>query len=62
MTAVATIVGASARRSMMQRATALEDPYADEDFDTLDRDRGYMVITPDRCRGRSAKPARWMRR
>ena len=32
---------------MMQRATALEDPYADEDFDTLDRDRGYIVTTPD---------------
>jgi pimeloyl-ACP methyl ester carboxylesterase len=47
LTAVATIVGASARRSMTDRATALEDPYADEDFDRLDSDRGYVVTTPD---------------
>jgi pimeloyl-ACP methyl ester carboxylesterase len=47
VTAVATIVGASVRRSMTQRATTLEDPYADEDFDTLDRDRSYIVTTPD---------------
>jgi pimeloyl-ACP methyl ester carboxylesterase len=47
LTAVATIIGASARRSMTQRATPIEDPYADEDFDTLDRDRGYVVTTPD---------------
>ncbi|ORA85201.1 alpha/beta hydrolase [Mycobacterium malmoense] len=45
--AVATIVGASARRSMTQRATALQDPYANEDFGTLDRDRSYVVTTPD---------------
>ncbi len=47
LTAVATIVGASARRSMAERAIALEDPYADEDFERLDSDRGYVVTTPD---------------
>jgi pimeloyl-ACP methyl ester carboxylesterase len=47
VTAVATIVGASARRSMTQRATMVEDPYDDEDFDTFDEDRSYVVTTPD---------------
>jgi pimeloyl-ACP methyl ester carboxylesterase len=47
VTAVATIVGASARRSITQRATMGEDPYADEDFDALDDDRSYVVTTPD---------------
>jgi pimeloyl-ACP methyl ester carboxylesterase len=47
LTAVATIVGASARRSMAERATALEDPYEDEDFEQLDDDRSYVVTTPD---------------
>ncbi|HEY3996851.1 MAG TPA: alpha/beta hydrolase [Mycobacterium sp.] len=47
MTAVATIVGASARRSMTQRASRIEDPYADEDFDRLDDDASYVVTTPD---------------
>ncbi len=47
LTAVATIVGASARRSMAERAIALEDPYVDEDFERLDSDRGYVVTTPD---------------
>lgn len=47
MTAVATIVGASARRSITQRATSVEDPYADEDFDRIDEDRAYVVTTPD---------------
>lgn len=47
MTAVATIVGASARRSITQRATGPEDPYADEDFDRIDEDRAYVVTTPD---------------
>ncbi len=46
MTAVATIVGASARRSMTQRATG-EDPYAHEDFNTLEDDRSLVVTTPD---------------
>jgi pimeloyl-ACP methyl ester carboxylesterase len=47
VTAVAAIVGASARRSMTQRATTREDPYAGEDFDRLDDDRAYVVTTPD---------------
>jgi pimeloyl-ACP methyl ester carboxylesterase len=47
VTAVATIVGASVRHSMAERATALEDPYADEDFESLDGDRSYEVTTPD---------------
>ena len=47
MTAVATIVGASARRSMTQRASRIDDPYADEDFDTFEGDRSYAVTTPD---------------
>jgi pimeloyl-ACP methyl ester carboxylesterase len=32
---------------MTQRATAIEDPYADEDFGTLEGDRSYVVTTPD---------------
>jgi len=32
---------------MTQRAVEVEDPYADEDFDTIDDDRGYVVTTPD---------------
>ena len=47
LTAVATIVGASARRSVAERATTLEDPYEDEDFEQLDADRSYVVTTPD---------------
>jgi pimeloyl-ACP methyl ester carboxylesterase len=47
LTAVATIVGASVRHSMAERATALEDPYVDEDFDEVDVDRSYVVTTPD---------------
>jgi pimeloyl-ACP methyl ester carboxylesterase len=47
VTAVATIVGASARRSVSQRAALLEDPYADEDFERIDDDRAYVVTTPD---------------
>ena len=47
MTAVATIVGASVRRSMTQRAVGGEDPYADEDFERLESDRGYVVTTAD---------------
>lgn len=46
MTAVATIVGASARRSMTQR-TAVEDPYAQEDFSRLEDDGSLVVTTPD---------------
>jgi pimeloyl-ACP methyl ester carboxylesterase len=47
LTAVATIVGASARRSMTQRASTIEDPYAHEDFDRLEDDRSFLVSTPD---------------
>jgi pimeloyl-ACP methyl ester carboxylesterase len=47
LTAVATIVGASARRSMAERATTREDPYADEDFDEVDVERSYVVTAPD---------------
>ncbi|MDD4867544.1 MAG: alpha/beta hydrolase, partial [Mycobacterium sp.] len=47
MTAVATIVGASARRSMTRRASNLDDPYAGEDFETIEDDRSYAVTTPD---------------
>jgi pimeloyl-ACP methyl ester carboxylesterase len=47
LTAVATIVGSSARRSMMQRTSLIEDPYADEDFERLYSDRSYVVTTPD---------------
>jgi pimeloyl-ACP methyl ester carboxylesterase len=47
LTAVATIVGASARRSMTQRASTVEDPYAYEDFDRLEDDRSFVVSTPD---------------
>lgn len=32
---------------MIQRTTALEDPYADEDFEKIDNDRGSVVTTPD---------------
>ncbi|WP_454561250.1 alpha/beta fold hydrolase [Mycobacterium haemophilum] len=47
LTAVAAIVGASARRSISERATAREDPYVDEDFERFDDDRRYLVTTPD---------------
>jgi pimeloyl-ACP methyl ester carboxylesterase len=47
LTAVATLVGASARRSMVERTSSLEDPWADEDFERLDSDRSLVVTTPD---------------
>ncbi|WP_243632961.1 alpha/beta fold hydrolase [Mycobacterium uberis] len=47
MTAVATIVGASTRRSISERVSSREDPYFGEDFDRIDDDRRYMVTTPD---------------
>lgn len=47
MSAVATIVGASARRSITQRTTTVDDPYEGEDFDRIDNDRAYVVTTPD---------------
>ena len=47
LTAVATIVGASARRSLAERASLPDDPWAGEDFERLDSDRGQVVTTPD---------------
>jgi pimeloyl-ACP methyl ester carboxylesterase len=47
MTAVATIVGTSAARSMSRRRTTIEDPYADEDFEILEHDRSSMVTAFD---------------
>jgi pimeloyl-ACP methyl ester carboxylesterase len=47
LTALATIVGASARRSMIQRSRGVEDPYADEDFNRIDDDRRSVITTPD---------------
>lgn len=44
--AVGTIAGISAARSMARRA-GIEDPYANENFETLDGDRSYVVTTPD---------------
>jgi pimeloyl-ACP methyl ester carboxylesterase len=44
--AVGTIAGVTAARSMTRRAV-IEDPYANEDFETLDGDRSYLVTTPD---------------
>ena len=34
-------------RSMLNRRTVVEDPFADENFETLDGDRSYLVTTPD---------------
>lgn len=47
ITAVATLVGASARKTMIERAAGLEDPWSDEDFDRMDSDRGQVVTTTD---------------
>jgi pimeloyl-ACP methyl ester carboxylesterase len=44
--AVGTIAGVSVARSMTRRA-AVEDPYVNENFETLDGDRSYVVTTPD---------------
>ena len=46
LSAVGTIAGVTLGRSMTRRA-AIEDPYAHEDFETLDGDRSYLVTTPD---------------
>ncbi|WP_421845848.1 alpha/beta fold hydrolase [Mycobacterium sp.] len=50
MTAVAAIVGASARRSMAERYIVDDDIYATEDFERLDSDHGQVVTTPDGVR------------
>ncbi len=44
--AVGTIAGVTAARSMTRRA-AIDDPYVNENFETLDGDRSYVVTTPD---------------
>jgi len=46
VSAVGTIAGVSVARSMTRRAV-IDDPYAYEDFETLDGDRSYLVTTPD---------------
>jgi pimeloyl-ACP methyl ester carboxylesterase len=46
LSAVATIAGLTAARSITRRTTT-EDPYAGEDFDALDGDRSHVVTTPD---------------
>ena len=46
LSAVGTIAGVHVARSMTRRA-ASHDPYANEDFETLDGDRSYVVTTPD---------------
>jgi pimeloyl-ACP methyl ester carboxylesterase len=47
LTTVATILGASARRSLAERAADRDDPWADEDFERFDSDRARVVTTPD---------------
>ncbi len=44
--ALGTITGVTVARSMTRRAV-IDDPYAHEDFETLDGDRSYLVTTPD---------------
>jgi pimeloyl-ACP methyl ester carboxylesterase len=45
--AVGTIAGVTVARSMTNRHPAIDDPYANENFETLDGDRSYVVTTPD---------------
>ncbi|OBK29960.1 alpha/beta hydrolase [Mycobacterium asiaticum] len=47
ISAVATLVGASARKSLAERTNMSEDPWADEDFERLDSDRAQVVTTSD---------------
>ena len=44
--ALGTITGITVARSMTRRV-AIDDPYANEDFEVLDGDRSYLVTTPD---------------
>jgi pimeloyl-ACP methyl ester carboxylesterase len=44
--AIGTIAGLTAARSMTRREV-IEDPYVNENFETLDGDRSYVVTTPD---------------
>jgi pimeloyl-ACP methyl ester carboxylesterase len=45
--AIGTIAGATVARSMLNRRAEINDPFADEDFESLDGDRSYLVTTPD---------------
>ena len=46
LAAVGAIAGVSVARSMTRRITS-DDPYAGEDFELIDADRGSVVTTPD---------------
>lgn len=45
--AVGTIAGITVARSITNRREVIDDPYANENFETLDGDRSYVVTTPD---------------
>jgi pimeloyl-ACP methyl ester carboxylesterase len=47
VSAVGAVAGATVAGSMLNRRTVIDDPFADEDFETLDGDRSYLVTTPD---------------
>ncbi len=47
LTAVATLVGASARKTFIERTSSDEDPWEGEDFERLDSDRAQVVTTSD---------------
>ena len=47
VSAVGAVVGATVAGSMLNRRAVIDDPFADEDFETLDGDRSYLVTTPD---------------
>jgi pimeloyl-ACP methyl ester carboxylesterase len=47
VSAVGAVAGATVAGSMLNRRAVIDDPYADEDFETLDGDRSYLVTTPD---------------
>jgi pimeloyl-ACP methyl ester carboxylesterase len=45
--AVGAVAGVTVARSMLSRRGVIDDPFADENFETLDGDRSYLVTTPD---------------
>jgi pimeloyl-ACP methyl ester carboxylesterase len=47
VSAVGAVAGATVAGSMLNRRAVIDDPFADEDFETLDGDRSYLVTTPD---------------
>jgi pimeloyl-ACP methyl ester carboxylesterase len=47
VSAVGAVAGATVAGSMLNRRAVTDDPFADEDFETLDGDRSYLVTTPD---------------